>query len=277
MKEIAIILLIVIGVYLYRRTQKAAQAEKELAAKQSEEALDVPEAQIKDITPETTEEISTPTVEGVSFESKVDNVEAIQAAIEPEPKAKVEAVVEAKAERAPEVEEKVQPVAEPEPEVVTKLEVQAETKPESEVKLEAKPETQAADLSWANPKLTKALADFEQASDTPAQYLAVSTAIAECYKQRKHSEYVQYGATLSQSYLELFSAYVKSLKAENPDAEVKGAAMMHLSTLLNDNGEFDSAISICKTAIEYGLTDGTVTGFEGRITRIDKAKAKANK
>ncbi|MGS0728874.1 hypothetical protein ACVBKF_21935, partial [Shewanella sp. 0m-11] len=60
-------------------------------------------------------------------------------------------------------------------------------------------------------------------------------------------------------------------------AEVKGTGMMHLSTLLNDNGDFDSAISICKTAIEYGLADGTVTGFEGRITRIEKAKAKANK
>jgi hypothetical protein len=50
-----------------------------------------------------------------------------------------------------------------------------------------------------------------------------------------------------------------------------------MSTLLNDNGEFDAAIAICKTAIKHDVSDGTVTGFEGRVTRIDKAKAKANK
>ncbi len=52
---------------------------------------------------------------------------------------------------------------------------------------------------------------------------------------------------------------------------------MHLSTLLNDTGMFDKAIEVCQKAITYGLSDGTVTGFEGRISRIEKAKAKANK
>ncbi|GIU32192.1 hypothetical protein L2719_13640 [Shewanella schlegeliana] len=278
MKEIAIILLIVIGVYLYRRTQKAAQAEKEQAAKQSEEAQDVPETQIKDITPETTEDVSTPTVDGVSFEPKLDHEkEMVKTAVQPEPEPEPEVKPEVVAKAAPVVEP--QPVIESQPEVQPKLvaepEAEAELEPKQESKQEPKAET--VNLSWASSKLTKAVSELEQASDAPAQHLAISTAIAECYKQRKQSEYVQYGATLSQSYLEVFAAYVKGLKAENPDAEVKGTAMMHLSTLLNDNGEFDAAISICKTAIEYGLTDGTVTGFEGRITRIDKAKAKASK
>ena len=105
----------------------------------------------------------------------------------------------------------------------------------------------------------------------------MSVGVAECYKQRKQSVYVEYGAGLSKRYSALFTVYFAETKATNPETEVKGIGLMHMSTLLNDNGEFDAAIALCKTAIKHGVSDGTVTGFEGRITRIEKAKAKANK
>ncbi|QLE83970.1 hypothetical protein FLM48_02020 [Shewanella sp. Scap07] len=93
-------------------------------------------------------------------------------------------------------------------------------------------------------------------------------AVAECYKQRKQTQYRDYGAGLQQDYLEVFA------KLDKP-AEQKGVGFMHLATLLNDSGQYDTAIAVCQQAINYGLTDGTVTGFEGRITRIERAKAKA--
>ena len=295
MKEIAIILLIVIGVYLYMRTQKTAQAEKEQAAEQAKPTESAAESEMKDITPEQSEPTSTPTVDGVSFEPKEATETEIQQAAEPEPepepKVVVEPTVEDKAEPKITVEvepevptEKLNIVAEPEPGNTEEVIVEAPpvvvpaVKAEEAVKSEAVEKTaESGDLDWANPKLVKALADFESANDSATQHLALSAAVAECYKQRKTAEYVEYGAGLSQRYLEVFAAFIKGVKAENPDTDVKGAGMMHLSTLLNDKGEFDSAISICKTAIEYGLTDGTVTDFSGRIVRIEKAKAKANK
>ncbi|MCL1140588.1 hypothetical protein [Shewanella pneumatophori] len=352
MTEATIILLIVIGVYLYTRTQKAAKSEKEQAAKQAEPVQEAAESAMKDVTPDAAE-VSTPTVEGVTFESKQDSESKSDSEVkldsEPEPdkametevQAKVRAEVQAepitkdkqvsevaqaeeavetlsvvetqsgsvaevvdkaevKTEAKVETAAKVEPAVEIEPEPIAEktveplvekaveapveqaIEAAVSAEPESSASVEVEPavstgsQTQA-DLSWANPKLTKSISELDVATDAPAEHLAISAAIAECYKQRKQAEYVQYGAGLSQPYLEVFAAFVKGVKAENPDAEVKGTAMMHLSTLLNDNGEFDSAISICKTAIEYGLADGTVTGFEGRITRIEKAKAKASK
>ena len=179
-------------------------------------------------------------------------------------------------------------VAEVNKAVETKVEAKVETKVEEAIAepavtpepvIEAAP-IQAVEpelLTWANPKLATALAELDAAQGNTAQHLALTAAIAECYKQRKNAEYVEYGAELCQRYLEIFAVYIKAVKTDNPDAEVKGTGMMHLSTLLNDNGQFDSAVSICKTAIEYGLTDGTVTGFAGRIVRIEKAKAKASK
>ncbi|GGI87826.1 hypothetical protein GCM10007978_26980 [Shewanella hanedai] len=112
--------------------------------------------------------------------------------------------------------------------------------------------------------------EYRGASDTSVKHQALLAAIGECYKQRKQAEYADYGAGLTPDYLELFASLA------SPSSE-KGAGFMHLSTLLNDTGRFDEAISVCQKATSYGLSDGTVTGFEGRIVRIEKAKAKAKK
>lgn len=315
MKEIVIIVLIVIGVYLYVRTQKAAKSEKEQAAEQAKPKAVAAESAMKDITPEQSEPVTTPTVEGVSFESKDVESDVQQAAetaiIEPmaEPASEgkageTEVTVEVKAEPEtaqaeiePEVSEAIkldrqaeepEAVAEVNKAVEAKVETKVETKIEEAIAeqavtpeqvIEAAP-VQAVEpeqLAWANAKLVSALTELDAAQGNTAQHLALTAAIAECYKQRKNAEYVEYGAGLSQRYLEVFASYIKAVKTDAPDAEVKGTGMMHLSTLLNDNGQFDSAVSVCKTAIEYGLTDGTVTDFAGRIVRIEKAKAKANK
>ncbi len=122
----------------------------------------------------------------------------------------------------------------------------------------------------ANDKLTQALSEYRGASSNSIKHIGLLAAIAECYKQRKLAEYREYGAALSPYYLSLFEALESNSKE-------KGVGFMHLSTLLNDCGEFDGAVDMCQKAINYGLTDGTVTGFEGRIIRIEKAKAKSLK
>jgi hypothetical protein len=46
------------------------------------------------------------------------------------------------------------------------------------------------------------------------------------------------------------------------------------ATVLAEDGKFEKAIDVCKIALSYGLHDGTKSGFDGRISRIEK---KANK
>jgi hypothetical protein len=46
------------------------------------------------------------------------------------------------------------------------------------------------------------------------------------------------------------------------------------ATVLAERGEYELAIDVCKTAITYGLEDGTKGGYQGRIERFRKAKAK---
>ena len=136
----------------------------------------------------------------------------------------------------------------------------------------AKDEPLLALGSWANVTLERAVEEYQSAETALARYNALQNVIAECYKQRKSAEYLAYGAALHGLYLALFH----SANAEKPkDLELKTPGFMQLATLLNDTQDFDKAIALCQEAIKLGLTDGTVTGFEGRISRIEKAQAKA--
>ncbi|NRB24465.1 hypothetical protein [Shewanella sp.] len=240
MKYIAIILLVVLGIYLYNRAKKLAEDEQEQSGMPAEKEIfdeseaddtqgtdvnSVQEARISDA--ETAEMSVDSKAEGLVAEEKTaEKTESELASSEPEPEP-----------------------AEDEPKVAT---------------------VAVTDESWANEKLTLALSEYRGASDNTIKHVGLLGAIAECYKQRKQAQYKEYGAALSPYYLSLFA------QLESPSSH-KGVGFMHLSTLLNDCGVFDSAIDVCRKAIEYGLSDGTVTGFEGRIIRIEKAKAKSLK
>lgn len=125
---------------------------------------------------------------------------------------------------------------------------------------------------WANVTLQRAVEEYQGAETELTRYNALLNVIAECYKQRKSTEYVQYGAALATLFLELFH---RASATKPKETELKTTGFLQLATLLNDTQAFDQAIELCKEAIALGLTDGTVTGFEGRISRIEKAQAKA--
>jgi hypothetical protein len=118
------------------------------------------------------------------------------------------------------------------------------------------------------------MGEVKGSTDLVVRYHAMLSAIGECYKQRKAPEYLQFGAGLAPGYRALFADYLEYHKAEMPDVEIKGAGFMQLSTLLSDAGEFEQAIELCRQAQQLGLSDGTVTGFEGRLARIEKARDK---
>lgn len=148
---------------------------------------------------------------------------------------------------------------------------------QDDVKTEAEPVSNtrsevAAPGAWANVTLVRAFEEYQGATSASARYTALQNMIAECYKQRKSADYLNYGAQLAEEYIALFQA---ASAEQGKDTELKSSGFLHLATLLNDTQAFDAAIVICRKALELGLSDGTVTGFEGRINRIEKAQTKA--
>ncbi|QYJ78600.1 hypothetical protein [Shewanella acanthi] len=266
MKVIVVLVLLAIGVFLFRRAQRLAKEEQDAMMAQR-----------------TTEKT---VAESASKAAEVNEAKSV----EPAPSPEMDTVKEVEAELMPR-ESESQPSVDISDDII---EVDVETtKTEAEVEFQTTPVSvdvvaveevtpapaivaSAPSVShvieapglWANDTLNQIFSSYQQATFAVERYNAVQNLIAECYKQRKTPDYLHYGANLSSQYLALFH----DVSAE---AELKTTGFMHLATLLNDTHAFDKAIALCKQALALGLTDGTVTGFEGRINRIEKAQAKA--
>ncbi|AZG71911.1 hypothetical protein [Shewanella livingstonensis] len=129
---------------------------------------------------------------------------------------------------------------------------------------------------WASESFIQQVNAANNASELTSQHDGLVNVINHCYKMRKQNNYCQYGAALQLTYLEVYRALHQQYMTQKSTDEIKSPAFMPLSTLLNDVGQFDEAVKVCQQALEYQLTDGTVTGYEGRIKRIEKAKAKVS-
>ncbi|ABK50061.1 Uncharacterised protein [Shewanella putrefaciens] len=300
MKVVVVFILIAIGVFLFRRAQRLAKEEQEaMMAKKSTEKTRDTSASPDEAEP-TPDLAPSATNESEAAAAKAPEVELMPRDVEPASRVELsEDIIDveipatthdenviiladthaADADKDSAIPEddvlviKASEVKEdPVVDVPVKAKESVESSPEVASTPLAKDESLAALGSWANVTLERAVEEYQSADTALARYNALQNVIAECYKQRKSTEYLAYGAALHGLYLALFH----SANTEKPkELELKTPGFMQLATLLNDTQDFDKAIALCQEAIKLGLTDGTVTGFEGRISRIEKAQAKA--
>ncbi|QDE29832.1 MULTISPECIES: hypothetical protein [Shewanella] len=284
MKVILIVILVAIALYLYRRTQAVAKQEQDKTDSNA-------------AAHSSSNEIAKPSM--VADDTAVADPEhaVIDKVAEDDVVAENEVVAEHTAEsvEAPTtaiISESDRPQTEmvTEPETVVKdaisevevntANVEASVAGVSTVK-EPSYQGQALNLrrvegDWASESFIQQVDAANNASDLESQHSNLASVINHCYKMRKQADYCQYGAALQLTYLGLYSALHQQCVSQKSTDEIKSPVFMQLSTLLNDVGQFDDAIKVCQQALEYQLTDGTVTGFEGRIKRIEKAKAKVS-
>ncbi|MGE6454061.1 hypothetical protein ACQKC5_16905 [Shewanella baltica] len=275
MKIIVVFILIAVGVFLFLRAQRLAKEEQE--------AMKPKSTTVKPVVP--TEDAP------ISSAAEPERVE-------PEPVEQAEDTRVVEVESAIEVEAELMPRETNEPANISveldtdiiEVDIPAAhneeaviilgttpTDEQADVKTEAEPASSkrsevGAPGAWANVTLVRAFEEYQGATSASARYTALQNMVAECYKQRKSADYLNYGAQLAEEYVALFKA---ASAEQGKDTELKSSGFLHLATLLNDTQAFDAAIVICRKALELGLSDGTVTGFEGRINRIEKAQAKA--
>jgi hypothetical protein len=78
---------------------------------------------------------------------------------------------------------------------------------------------------------------------------------------------------LSYQYLSEFPGLRQAVfdNMEDQDPKIIPVFKM-LAIMLEEDGAYDQAVAVCRTALANGLEDGTKTGFEGRIQRILKKK-----
>lgn len=275
MKILVVFILIAVGVFLFRRAQRLAKEEQ--AARMSKKTAEKP---VVDVTPvDSTEEIVSNEDVGQSFTAKTEAVSIKTVEAELLPRESQEQINNSA--MASDIIDVDIPAAYHKDTVLIldetpdEFETPATTEsvmPESVISVPSQPMDIATPGTWGNITLQRAFEEYQQAASVLERYTALQNIIAECYKQRKSTDYLSYGAQLAQPYLILFR---DACAEKGQDVELKTTGFLHLATLLNDTQAFDAAIALCREALTLGLSDGTVTGFEGRISRIEKAQAKA--
>ena len=284
MKIILMLVLVAIALYLYRRTQAVAKQELDktdsnaAAHSSSSEVAQPSSPAATDTTVAEHKELDKPAADVVLGDSVINAPQSTPATLvdEPSTTANTSPVDTQQAELT------TKPDAELNDSETTDTLSHAETG-SADTSATAVSTLQAGGLSlepakgdWASESLQQQVEVANNATDLQGQHDGLVSVINHCYKMRKQADYCQYGAALQLTYLELYRSLHQQHVAQKNTDDIKAPAFMQLSTLLNDVGQFDEALKVCQQALEYQLTDGTVTGFEGRIKRIEKAKAKAS-
>lgn len=96
--------------------------------------------------------------------------------------------------------------------------------------------------------------------------------VQETYKRRSQLEMAAFCADTAELHLREFPGLVGPLQ-EDFGILPRVPTFQYYATLLTERGDFEKAINVCQAAIKYGLKDGTKSGFDGRIKRIQKAQS----
>lgn len=118
--------------------------------------------------------------------------------------------------------------------------------------------------------LEKMLKATELETTLSNRHFLLQSIVSETYRLRKEEKYKNLCLKFSEKHLEEFHSLTKSLKEDFDDSIPKITTFQYYSTLLTELEEYERAIKTCEMAISYGLDDGTIGGYNGRIKRIKK-------
>jgi hypothetical protein len=145
---------------------------------------------------------------------------------------------------------------------------QVAKEPTPPAKTKADPIKEALDSN----DLKQLLAVADEVQDPVDRHLVLSKIIDQTYKKRSEAAMRPILLEKGRQYLALFPSLYPTLKAEFGDSVYQIPVFKQMAIALDEDGEYNKAIGICRTAIKYDMEDGTKTGYSGRIERIQKKK-----
>jgi hypothetical protein len=75
---------------------------------------------------------------------------------------------------------------------------------------------------------------------------------------------------VGQQHIDEFKDIAPALKIDMGGVLPRVVTFQHLATVFTEDREYEVAIHVCQTAIDFGVSDGTKGGFHGRIAKIRK-------
>ena len=124
--------------------------------------------------------------------------------------------------------------------------------------------------AWTSGDLTKMIKAANTKTNPIDRHFLLQSIVNETYKLRKEEKYRRLCIEFAEKHLQEFQNIAPVLKADMNGTLPRITTFQNYVTVLTEQGEYEKAIQICELALEYGLHDGTKSGFEGRIMRIKK-------
>ena len=135
-------------------------------------------------------------------------------------------------------------------------------------------EADAVFAAWTSGDLEEMLSAIEVKTNHVDRHFLLQSIVDNTYKLRKDGEKRKICKKIAEVHIAEFPLIASALE-KDMNMLPRVSTFQHYAILLTEDGELSKAVDVCKMALKYGLHDGTKTGFEGRISRIEK-KAKAN-
>lgn len=127
--------------------------------------------------------------------------------------------------------------------------------------------------AWTSGDLKRMLAAVKTPTNPIDRHFLLMAIVDQTYKQRKDAKSRSLCIRFAEQHISEFARIAPALKKEHAGTLPRVSTFQKYATLLTEDGDFDRAIEVCKTAIAYDLVDGTKSGFESRIDRIRKKAA----
>ncbi len=105
------------------------------------------------------------------------------------------------------------------------------------------------------------------------RHFLLQTIVGITYKRRKEPEMRRICREVADKHISEFAELAPALKQDMGGNLPRVTTFQHFATLLTEDNDYEYAIKVCRTAINYGLHDGTQSGFEGRVEKVEKKRA----
>lgn len=136
-------------------------------------------------------------------------------------------------------------------------------------------EADGAFEAWTSGDLDQMVDALDLPTNPIDRHFLLQNIVQKTYKERDIPKARRLCRRVAEIHLSEFSDIAPALKKDMGGFLPRVSTFQHYATVLTEDGEFDRAVEVCEQAMEYGLDDGTKTGFEGRINRIQRKAKKA--
>ena len=127
--------------------------------------------------------------------------------------------------------------------------------------------------AWTSGELAAMLKALKKKTNLIDRHFLLMGIVTQTYKARKDPRMREICREISERHIQEFDRIAPALKKDMDGVLPRVSTFQQYATLLSEDNEDERAIEVCERAMSFRLTDGTQSGFTGRIARIRKKVA----